>query len=328
MRPLKFFLGPVFLFFLILTGVNPWAWSSDVVIIKGFEKVEISDDSILLGKICAVNGDDGSLVARIKGIVLGKAPLPGNTRRIGEDYIRLRLKHAQLDLNRIRLSVPRSIEVGRESVVISREELKRAVSDFIYANIPWDKDRVKINKIQIGGDVILPKGNISYRIESPRNSDFKGRVPLPIHFKVNGLFQKRILATADITVLTDVVVAKRPLRRHGRITEDDVELREKDLARLPSNIITDLDEVLGKRAKRTISADTVLRPHLVEYPPMVKRGDVVVVIAESAGLMVTALGVVKERQGRRGERIKVENLDSKKSIYARVVDSKTVKVDF
>jgi len=50
-------------------------------------------------------------------------------------------------------------------------------------------------------------------------------------------------------------------------------------------------------------------------------------IAESDGLKITALGEVRER-GRRGERIRVVNLDSKREIYARVLDSKTVKVDF
>ena len=105
-------------------------------------------------------------------------------------------------------------------------------------------------------------------------------------------------------------------------------MREMELARLPSNIITDYDEILGKRTKRAIDANTVLRPDLIEFPPLVKRGDVVMVVAESGGLRITTLGVVKGRSGRRGERIRVENLDSKKSIYARVMDANTVKVDF
>jgi len=97
---------------------------------------------------------------------------------------------------------------------------------------------------------------------------------------------------------------------------------------LPSSFITSYEEILGKRTRKAIDANTVLRPDLIEFPPLVKRGDVVTVVAESGGLRITALGVVKERSGRRGDRIRVENLDSKKSIYAQVVDSKTVKVDF
>jgi flagellar basal body P-ring formation protein FlgA len=72
----------------------------------------------------------------------------------------------------------------------------------------------------------------------------------------------------------------------------------------------------------------VLRSDLIEFPPLVKRGDVVLVVAESGGLRITTLGMVKQREGRRGERIRVENIDSKKSLYGRVLDAKTVKVDF
>jgi flagellar basal body P-ring formation protein FlgA len=44
-------------------------------------------------------------------------------------------------------------------------------------------------------------------------------------------------------------------------------------------------------------------------------------------LKITPLGQVKKK-GRLGERMPVVNMDSKKTLYARVIDSDTVKVDF
>ena len=136
------------------------------------------------------------------------------------------------------------------------------------------------------------------------------------------------MVTVDIEVLAEVIVTKRPLKRHRRITEDDIEIREKNLAELPSNVILDYEDAIGKRARRNIDANRVLRSDLIEFPPLVKRGDVVLIVAESRGLRITALGMVKQREGRLGERIRVENIDSKKSIYGRLLDAKTVKVDF
>jgi flagella basal body P-ring formation protein FlgA len=92
-------------------------------------------------------------------------------------------------------------------------------------------------------------------------------------------------------------------------------------------VITDPEVVLGKRTRRAIGAKTVLRTNLIESPPLVKRGDVVVIIAESSGFIITTLGQVKKK-GRLGESIPVMNYDSKKILYARVLDSSTVKVDF
>jgi flagella basal body P-ring formation protein FlgA len=71
----------------------------------------------------------------------------------------------------------------------------------------------------------------------------------------------------------------------------------------------------------------VLRATLVEFPPLVKRGDVVMIIAETQGFKITALGQVKKK-GALGDRIPVVNFDSKKVLYARVLDSNTVKIEF
>jgi flagella basal body P-ring formation protein FlgA len=124
-----------------------------------------------------------------------------------------------------------------------------------------------------------------------------------------------------------VVITKKPLGRHKPITEDDITVLKMDLAKVPSGVITDPDAVLGKRTSRAIGSKTVLRTDLVEFPPLVRRGDVVEIVAETQGFKVTALGQVKKK-GALGERIPVMNFESKKVLYARVMDSKTVKIDF
>ena len=328
MKSYRSFLCLVICCAIFMTGMLPRFSEAGLISIRGLEKAEINSDVIHLGHIAKIRGDDPALVQRLKRIVIASAPLPGKSRHLNEGSIRLRLKQEKIDLSQIRLAAPKGIEVIRGFVEVTKEDITRAVSDFIYASMPWDREKVKIRDIRVRDNVILPKGKITYSVEPIKNTDFKGSVPLPIHFKVNGSFQKRILVTADIEVLAEVVITKRPLRRHRRITEDDIEIREKNLAGLPSNIILDYEEVLGKRAKRDIGANTVLRPDLIEFPPLVKRGDVVLIVAESSGLRITALGMVKQREGHRGERVRIENIDSKKSLYARVLDSKTVKVDF
>lgn len=100
-----------------------------------------------------------------------------------------------------------------------------------------------------------------------------------------------------------------------------------DLANVPANVLCDPDAAIGKRTKKAIGAQTPLRANSVELPPLVKRGDLVTIIAESQSLKITTLGQVKKK-GRKGERIPVINLDSKKILHAVVVDTNTVKVDF
>ena len=73
-------------------------------------KAEIEEDKILLGKIANIKGEDPDLVQKLKEIVVGKAPLPGNSRQIDEDYVRLRLKQCGADLCQIKLQAPQLIE--------------------------------------------------------------------------------------------------------------------------------------------------------------------------------------------------------------------------
>jgi flagella basal body P-ring formation protein FlgA len=66
---------------------------------------------------------------------------------------------------------------------------------------------------------------------------------------------------------------------------------------------------------------------MLEKSPIVDRGDMVTILAESGDLRVTVPGRVLER-GYLGELIRVQNSMSKKKIYARVINNSTVMVDF
>jgi flagella basal body P-ring formation protein FlgA len=72
--------------------------------------------------------------------------------------------------------------------------------------------------------------------------------------------------------------------------------------------------------------NTILSSDRVEIPPLIRKGDVVQLVAESPSLKVVTRGMAKEKGGL-GDRIRVENLSSKKSVYARIVDASTVRVE-
>jgi flagellar basal body P-ring formation protein FlgA len=289
--------------------------------------VAIDDEEILLGRIAEIQGDDPHVVDKISTTVIGRLPLPGQTREFEEGFLKMRLKQNGCDLSGLVLSLPPKIVVTRNFVEISKEKMEAIISNFILQNLSNTKGNATIKEIQVSESLRLPKGNIQYKVIPPRNNALMGKVLFSIDFDVDGKFRKRIWASATIEVLTDVVVTIKPLGRLKPITEDDISVQQMDLANLPSDVITDPEAILGKRAKRALGEQTVLRADYVELPPLVNRGDMVMVIAESDGFRITARGQVK-KSGRLGERIPVINFDSKKLLYALVIDSQTVKVEF
>ena len=62
-------------------------------------------------------------------------------------------------------------------------------------------------------------------------------------------------------------------------------------------------------------------------PPVIRKGDVIQIVAETAALKLTTQGVAKE-DGGIGERIRIVNTNSSKVIYARIMDAHTVSVQF
>jgi flagellar basal body P-ring formation protein FlgA len=312
---------------LLILAIPGSPYADSITSISVYEKTTVEKDEILLGKIAGIEGEDHVLIRKLKNVVIGRSPLPGKSRYIGRDYIKLRLKQNDIDLPRLALQIPEKIKVSRSFVEISREEIEKIVSNFIYGKDFWNKNNTRIKNIQITKLPLLPRGRITYKVIPPKVMQGMGTIPLSIHFLVDGEFYKKVKATVKIRIFKEVVVTGKPLGRYRTITQDDVYMKKMDITNLPNDIITNYKDVLGKRVRRNIWAKVVLRAEYIEFPPMVKRGDTVLIVAESEKMKITALGEVK-KSGRRGERVKVINLNSNKRIFARIIDENTVKVDF
>ncbi len=301
--------------------------AAGITSISVYEKATVEKDEILLGKIAGIESEDHVLIRKLKRVVIGRSPLPGKSRYIGREYIKLRLKQNDIDLPGLALQIPDKIKISRSFVEISREEIKKIVSDYIHGKEFWDKNNTRIINIQIGRLPLLPRGRITYKVIPPKVMHGMGTIPMSILFFVDGESYKKVKATVKIQIFKEVVVTKKPLGRYRRITQDDVYMQKMDITNLPNDIITNYKDVLGKRARRNIWAKVALRAEYVEYPPLVKRGDMVLIVAESEKMKITAMGEAR-KSGRRGERVKVKNLNSNKRIFARIIDENTVKVDF
>lgn len=326
-------LQPFWRMLLCLAAVFPVAGVAGKIFAGGITRViilesaRIDDENIILGAIARIEGDDQLLIQKLGDIVITRAPQPGQSRELEPDYLKMRLRQNGFDPAEAILQIPPKVVVTRSFTEIGAEKVAALVADYILKNSSMDRGDLRIKDIRVEENVRLPGGRITYKVIAPRNADLVGKIPFSVIFDANGSFQQRISAIATVEVLADVVVTRKPLARHQPITEEDIELQKMDFGDLPSDVLTNPEEVIGKRTRRAIGAQTALRADQVELPPLVKRGDMVVIIAESGGLKITALGQVKKK-GRLGERIPVINFDSQKILYARVVDAKTVKVEF
>lgn len=210
---------------------------------------------------------------------------------------------------------------------IQPAQIRAAVKRHIERHAPWDAEQMIVKQIKFNRQISLPAGKVALHVSAPKHTDWLGAIPFTVGVAVNGQRKAAHTVPVNIEVWSDVIMTTKPLGRFEPIDRDDVQIKRMDLARVPSNALLSVDDVLGKRANRNIAANCILRNDHVEMPPLIKRGDLVEVVAESPMLKISIKALAKEN-GRQGDRIKVVNLRSKKTLYALVVDGQTVRVEF
>ena len=130
---------------------------------------------------------------------------------------------------------------------------------------------------------------------------------------------------AEVEAMKEVVVASRFLRRNQLVEEGDVAMTAIRLTWPAGHYIDNPDLAVGKRVTRSISARLPITQDALGQPYTIKQGARITIQYVHGALKVLALGTAKE-DGATGASIRVSNLDSKKDLWARVVDSETVQV--
>jgi len=221
----------------------------------------------------------------------------------------------------------RSLEGIRETRELGFPELARILEGHIEKNLPDKTMKAEIKDIRIPEDIVLPRGRLACKVWISEPLRRGGSIGANLVFYCNDQEVKRVRANVQVDLYQTVVVAKRYLKRHQEIREEDVDRIPLNLKGLPPDAVTDLQAVLGKRVLQNINSQEPLRAGLLDIPPLVKKGDIVQVLVTKNNIRVSCLGEIKET-GRQGDRVKLVNLTSRKELFGRVVDGGTVAIDW
>jgi len=169
------------------------------------------------------------------------------------------------------------------------------------------------------------KGQIDHQV-IPAKPGVIGSQRVTLLTRVDGQVVSNQSIRIRLEALADIAVSAGTLRRGEILSSDDIELRYQDISNVKGPIFS-TQELIGKRLKRSVRLGEPLREQQVEFPPVIKRGERVVIQAQRNGLMLTAAGEAKQ-DGLTGEAIRVMNNDSRKEVLCQVVAPGLVKVEF
>jgi flagella basal body P-ring formation protein FlgA len=302
------------------------AWGQSLTI-EGGQGALVQGADITIGDVAEVTGADPNTVTRVRNLVIGQSPPPGEERLLHGGAITTRLKQHGFPPQDVLLHVPEKIRVTRASQRIEPHDIEAAVRRAIHHQSPWKGQKTTLRELRGIEPVTLPAGPVQYEVTFPPHADFLGPTSFSLLLRVSGHIEKRLYGTAYIDVFQEVATIARPVARDEVIEAEDIRLKQMNLSQVSPRTVMRPEELIGKRARKSLAANTMVHAHEVETMPFVKKGDVVLIIVESPLLKITATGEALER-GERGATIRVRNVTSNREIRAVVVDKKIVRVPF
>ncbi len=190
------------------------------------------------------------------------------------------------------------------------------LKEHIIENYPWAD--VEINNIAVNSTLPEERPAKINIIKAP-----PGKTVFTMEFK-NG---RKVEAAANVRIFERVVMSRRPMSKGSLLQEKDVYVMLMDISRLPSGFIGNPDAVVGKQLTRSTVANKPILDSMMSNSLLVKKGQRVVVLAESTGLNISTIGETNE-SAYVGSFVRVINISTKKIITGRLVDENTVKVEF
>ena len=204
------------------------------------------------------------------------------------------------------------------------EDIRRTAHQFIQAQ---QRGHSRPPVIDVGTmDPRLRLAACSKKLEAFLPSGGRSLGNTTIGVRCSGITPWQVYVPATVRVFDRVLIATHPLNRGTILSASDFRVEERDLTTLTTGFLTDPRLAVGKQTRQIIPAGSVLTPTLLEGQKLVRRGDFVVVVANTAGLEVRGRGQAMG-DGAAGDRIKVRNPLTKKIIDAIVTTNGHVRVE-
>jgi len=300
------------LLFVLLFGFE--AWASPVIEIRAYTKIK-KQKVIRLSDIAKLEGFAKAMQKKLKAIVLGNAPEVGEKRIFTNRAIAEILRKNLNSEDKPQFKIPRKIVIENKGFELSKQNIEKDLKKlwgkkcracrFVVTSmsLPLFHYEMKTAKWEVFYDGPLPKVTVSARIKVDEKSAL-----------INTYW-----VTGTVEVHKKVPVLKRAFYIGERIREGDFSYQWRNVA-FYTDGIPEKHELIGKRVRLSLRADSILLFNSIEREKALKRGDTVRVTSGKEGWQVSILGKALQ-DGQVGDRIHIKNPKTKKVISA-IVKSK------
>jgi flagellar basal body P-ring formation protein FlgA len=281
----------------------------------------VTGRTIRLGDVALVETADPRLATQLEAVEIGAAPLRGHARTVSAAYARVRIRQIGVDVNRLDLHGPATVEVTRPEQKVAGAAIQKAACEAIEAANLGATALVSMTPV----DLRLPPGTVELKPEALQPLVGTSG-SLAVRVLVDGREEARVPISFRLQRMSPVVVASRDLPVGHLVTVDDVRTEER--AAVPGRpVMSDLSLAVGQQVSVPIVSGSAIAPRMLRLPVLVKRGERIRLVCRAPGFVISAMGEALQ-DGAAGQTIRIRNLGSLREVTALVESDQTAQVPF
>ena len=284
---------------------------------------EVTLAQICLGDVAEFS-EESPLADALATKYIQLSPKPGKTIVLAIDEIKTKLKTILPPNDSIQWSGSKTVQVTRKGMTINPVDLEEAIASYIEersGDIPAADYSFIPRELPL--PFVIPIGKLNVDV-IPATPNVLGSKRFSLVYKIDDKIVKNISIRGKLEAMAPVAILTQNVKRGAILNPTMVRLQTKDLSKLRTPC-TNLREVLGKKLTRSLRTGSVLDLGSIDFPPLIRKGQLVKMVVNHNGMLLTATGIAS-MNGKQNQIIRVINSGSRKEIFCRVAAPGLVEV--
>lgn len=318
--------------------------------IRMWPSAVVVGENVRLDEVAELCGFDEKLSLSLARTIVAQAPAPGCSRYISMEVLRPAVKEAGANLAQVTLrgalrcavsrpaqptvpTAPPAVPVATRrgtprgqarphpltvQAVENPSTLRQAVIDYFNAEL---ERYAGTAELMFGhtDEQMLDLAGPDYVFSVVRQGvNLLGLVRFEVQVWSQGKKLQTVPLVARVTMMRNVVVARRAINQGATIRQQDVQVIPTSFTRLDKLGIAEPAQVVGQRARRFLRPGSTIDPAHLEAVPLVTRNQLVTVTTEVGSIAITTSGKAMETGGL-GDVIRVHSVENRKLEYEAAI---------
>jgi flagella basal body P-ring formation protein FlgA len=294
----------------------------------------VANRLITVGDVAVLKGGNIRIRNRIAEIELADVPPPGQTTVVKSRQVEYRLLLADIPKSTFRMSGSSDTVVSGAREPISADLVLKTAREALLRRMPWPEEDLSIVllrpialQLPMAGEWESP----TLKAEPHSATVGIGRSEIDVSIYVNGERKLSLPVYFETKLLQKVAICLSQVKKGETLTEQNTYADRRPFDTGTRTVIP-YESVIGKKVNRTMTPGQVVASIDLDSESA-GNGSVLVHARQPVKLLVRvgamAIATTGEalQEGRLGQTVRVQNLDSKKVVSGRVTGQATVEVE-